>query len=61
MLLSYFAKPKFRNMQPKAITPAGLNHMINVSEDDELQYLGQKIQYYARKVKIGSKGSWFVC
>ena len=38
-------------MQPKATNPAGLNHMINVSEDDELQYWAKKFGITPEKLK----------
>jgi hypothetical protein len=38
-------------MQTKVTNPAGLNHMINVSEDDELQYWAKKFGITPEKLK----------
>ena len=38
-------------MQRKVVTPAGLNHMINVSEDDELQFWAKKFGITPEKLK----------
>ena len=38
-------------MQTKVILPAGLYHMINVSEDDELQYWAKKFGITPEKLK----------
>lgn len=38
-------------MQTKTITTAGLNHMINVSEDDELQFWAKRFGITPEKLK----------
>ena len=38
-------------MQSKVINPTGLNYMINVSEDDELQYWAKKFGVTPEKLK----------